>query len=92
MPPRHAPSVGQLSAGRVTTSGQGVEPVNVSSLRRMASTPALMSPQAPMSASGNGHVDVPTRPAAMSQALTGQAIGGGNVPVHAKTAEFLRCM
>ena len=92
MPPRHVPSAGQLSAGRVTTGGQGVDPVNVSSLRRMTSTPALRSPQAPMSASGIGPVQVPTRPAAMTQALTGQAIGGGNVPVHAKTAEFLRCM
>ena len=92
MPPRHAPSAGQLSGGRVTTGVQGVQPSNVSSIRRMTSTPSLTAPQASPSASGNGPVHVPTHPRAMSHTLTNQAIGGGNVPTHAKTAEYLRRM
>lgn len=92
MPPRHVPSVGQLFSGRGTTGGQGFQPSNVSSIRRMTSTPALVAPQATPFASGNGPTHMPTHPPAMSHTLTGQAIGGGNVPTHAKTAKYLRRM
>ena len=91
MSPDHVPSPSQFSGGRVNTGGQGMGPSNVGGLRRMTSTPALMATQA-ASTFGNGPFHVPTRPAATSQALTVQAIGGGPVPAHAKTAQFLRCM
>lgn len=90
-PPRRVPSLAQLPGNHQLTIDQQFDPFHApgsGGLRRMTSTPALMSHSMAMPAPGNAPVHIPSHPAALS--LPSPA--GVTSPARDEVAEFFHTM
>ena len=90
-PPRRVPSLAQLPGSHQLTIDRQFDPFHApgsGGLRRMTSTPALMSHTMAMPAPGNARVHIPSHPAALS--LPSPA--GVTSPARDEVAEFFHTM